>query len=326
VLFDNAGFDTDPFDDASLYPGQKDYIVIDRSSQDFNPWSRYNRWFHRSVLEFSHTFNGTDFDAPDTARAKRPIIEFSANLQLFNHGSVAKQTVDFIDTFTTDVFSTVEGSQGYVVDGEELFQGARVLFVADTDKLANNKIYEVNFINHSTGSAFRSDWNVNSSYRSGETIRFQGQSFTARIDSPSYSLNIISSSAISNRFRILKNLNVKQDMAIAFSGTVFGNVISGQQYFVSSVNNDDSNATEFTISISKRGPVFNLTTGASGLTNMVAATAIHPTATTTWLTSSDRRQISLKEVSDSDPVLGEGVLIKRGKQNNGLMYHFTGQD
>jgi len=34
VLFDNAGFDTDPFDDASLYPGQKDYIVIDRSSQD----------------------------------------------------------------------------------------------------------------------------------------------------------------------------------------------------------------------------------------------------------------------------------------------------
>ena len=326
VLFDNAGFDTDPFDDASLYPGQKDYIVIDRGSQDSNPWSRYNRWFHRSVLEFSHTFNGTDFDAPDTARAKRPIIEFNSNLQLFNHGSVAKQTIDFIDTFTTDVFSTVEGSQGYVVDGEELFQGARVLFVADTDKLANNKIYEVNFINHSTGSAYRADWNVSSSYRSGETVRFQGQSFTARVDSPSYSLNILLSSSISNRFRILKNLNIQQDMAITFSGTVFGNVIPGQQYFVLAVNNDDANATEFTISVSKRGPTFNLTTGAPGLASMSAASATHPTTSTTWAPSPDRRQISLRKVADSDPILGEGVLVKRGKQNNGLMYHFTGQD
>lgn len=325
VLFDNAGFDTDPFDDASLYPGQKDYIVIDRSSQDANPWSRYNRWFHRSVLEFSHAFNGTDFDAPDTARAKRPIIEFSANLQLFNHGSIAKQTVDFIDTFTTDVFSTIEGSQGYVVDGEELFQGARVLFVADTDRMANNKIYEVNFINHSTGSAYRADWSVNSSYRSGETVRFQGQSFTSRIDSPSYLLNIVLSSSLTNRFRVSKNLNIKQDMAIAFSGTVFGNVVPGQQYFVLSVNNDDIDATEFTISVSKRGPTFNLTTGAPGAASMSASVAIHPTTSATWVTSSDRRQISLRKVADSDPILGEGVLIKRGKGNSGLMYHYNGQ-
>jgi hypothetical protein len=34
------------------------------------------------------------------------------------------------------------------LDGEFLYQGARVLFVADTDSLANNKIYQVNFITH----------------------------------------------------------------------------------------------------------------------------------------------------------------------------------
>ena len=148
VLFDNEGFDVEPFDDASAYPSSKDYITISKSSIDANPWSRYNRWFHRSVLEKSHEINQSNFSAAETARAKRPIIEFKPNLQLINHGSIAKTTVDFIDDFTTDIFSVIEGSQGYNIDGENLFQGARVLAIADTDTLANNKIYTVNFIVH----------------------------------------------------------------------------------------------------------------------------------------------------------------------------------
>jgi hypothetical protein len=148
ILFDNGGFDTEPFDDATTYPESKDYVTINRSSRDGNPWSRYNRWFHKSVLELAHKLSNSDFDAPETSRAKRPIIEFQSHLKLFNHGAVAKQPVDFVDTFTTDVFSTIEGSLGYNVDGEELFNGARLLVVADTDSLANNKIYTVNFIRH----------------------------------------------------------------------------------------------------------------------------------------------------------------------------------
>jgi len=148
VLFDNEGFDTDPFDDATAYPSQKDYLTISRDSQDTNPWSRYNRWFHRSVLEYAYTFRGQDFPATESSRAKRPIIEFKPNLQLFNHGSTAKQTVDYVDDFTTDVFSNIEGSTGYNIDGEDLFEGARILVVADTDDLANNKIYYVDFIDH----------------------------------------------------------------------------------------------------------------------------------------------------------------------------------
>ena len=148
ILFDNAGFDTEPFDDAAFFAGKKDYVVINRSSRDSNPWSRYNRWFHRSVLEQAHRISGSDFDSDESRRAKRPIIEFKSNIQLFNHGARAKLAVDYIDDFTTDVFSKIEGSQGYIVDGEQLFQGARVLVVADTDNLANNRIYQVNFINH----------------------------------------------------------------------------------------------------------------------------------------------------------------------------------
>jgi hypothetical protein len=148
VLFDNDGFDTQPFDDAAAYPGVKDYITISKDSQDKNPWSRYNRWFHRSVLEYSYSLRGQDFSADETARAKRPIIEFRPNIKLFNHGAVAKEVVDYIDNFTDDIFSKVEGSTGYNVDGEFLFEGARVLVTADTDTLANNKIYQVTFITH----------------------------------------------------------------------------------------------------------------------------------------------------------------------------------
>jgi len=148
VIFDNEGFDTQPFDNASTYPGEKDYITINKSSIDRNPWSRYNRWFHKDVLEFAFAQNDSSFSANEDSRAKRPIIEFQPDLQLTNHGGTAKDTVDLIDTFTTDVFSIIEGSQGYNIDNISLYAGARILFTADTDSLVKNKIYEVQFIDH----------------------------------------------------------------------------------------------------------------------------------------------------------------------------------
>jgi hypothetical protein len=146
ILFDAEGFDTLPFDDATAYPGSKDYITISRSSKDLNPWSRYNRWFHRSVLEYAYKSRGEDFTANEELRAKRPIIEFLSDLKLANHGINAKKSVDFIDDFTKDVFSIIEGKVGYNVDGEFLFEGARILFVADEDRLVKNKIFKVTFI------------------------------------------------------------------------------------------------------------------------------------------------------------------------------------
>jgi hypothetical protein len=148
VLFDAVGFDQDPFDSATNYPDTKDYIVIRRDSRDLNPWSRYNRWFHRSVLEYAYKSRGVDFVSREESRAKRPIIEFKSNLKLYNHGYFAKETVDFIDDFTDDVFSIIEGSEGFFVDGESLFDGARLLVTGDKDTLSNNRIYVVRFINH----------------------------------------------------------------------------------------------------------------------------------------------------------------------------------
>lgn len=146
ITFDDGGFDTQPFDDASSYPTEKDYITINRASKDKNPWSRYNRWFHRSVIEYAAAKNGISPTISEIDRAKRPIIEFLPNLQLFNHGVISKKSIDYIDDFTADVFSTIEGSAGYNIDGEQLTEGNRVLFTNDPDPFVRNKIFVVKFI------------------------------------------------------------------------------------------------------------------------------------------------------------------------------------
>jgi len=146
VLFDSEGFDRLPFANQSSYAGTKDYIIINRASPDKNPWARYNRWFHKDVIDYAASRNNQPSNIDQSARAKRPIIEFEPGLKLHNSGVFAKKDIDLIDNYTTDVFSIIEGSLGYSVDGVALAEGMRVLFAADTDILVSGKIYEVKFV------------------------------------------------------------------------------------------------------------------------------------------------------------------------------------
>ena len=143
-------FDEDPLDVAITQPITRDYILINRNSPDRNPWSRNNRWFHKSVIESSLLANNLPIDIDESTRAIRPIIEFESGLKLFNHGAKAKAQVDLVDTYTKDVFSTIEGSIGYNVDGVDLAHGMRVLFTADTDILVSGRIYKVRVHTHNS--------------------------------------------------------------------------------------------------------------------------------------------------------------------------------
>ena len=146
IPFDTDKFDELPFADSKAYAETKDYITINRASKDRNPWSRYNCWYHKDVVLESEKYNGLPETLDETTRAKRPIIEFEAGLKLNNAGVFAKDDVDLVDNFTKDVFSTIEGTAGYNIDGIDLADGMRVLFTADTDVLVNGKIYKVKFI------------------------------------------------------------------------------------------------------------------------------------------------------------------------------------
>lgn len=148
IEFDAEGFDTQGFDINAGYAGTKDYITINRGSQDLNPWSRYNRWVHREVIENSAFYNDLVPSINQASRATRPIIEFNSDLQLWHFGSVAKKSIDVIDLYTTDAFSKVEGSLGYIIDGIPLIAGMRVLFAADTDRTVSGRIFKVANVTH----------------------------------------------------------------------------------------------------------------------------------------------------------------------------------
>ena len=146
TLTDTAVLQTPENYAADGVPVDKDYITIKRSSLDHNAWSRYNRWFHRSVIEKAAQVNGTATVLDETDRAKRPIIEFDSGLSLYNSGTVAKNPVDLFDTTTRDAFSQVSGQFGYICDETAITDGMRIIFSADTDPLVRSKIYVANFV------------------------------------------------------------------------------------------------------------------------------------------------------------------------------------
>ena len=151
IPFDTDEFDNLPFANANSYAASKDYLVINRASQDKNSWSRYNRWFHKNIIETSYIENQLPIDIDEDARAKRPIIEFEAGLKLYNFGTEAKVDVDLVDVFTTDIFSKIEGQVGYNIDGIDVADNMRILFAADTDILVKGRIYKVQFVTVGAG-------------------------------------------------------------------------------------------------------------------------------------------------------------------------------
>ena len=147
VNFDQSGFDQFAYNNISYAALDKEYITINRSSLDRNAWSRYNRWFHKDIIETTARILGKQPIFDQTQRAIRPIIEFEPNLRLFNFGNRSKKNIDLFDDFTKDVFSIVEGSLGYNVDGQSLINGHRVIFTADTDPKVKNKVFRVEYLN-----------------------------------------------------------------------------------------------------------------------------------------------------------------------------------
>lgn len=122
IPYDSLPYDIGNYDSALYIPLNQDYITIARNSNNLNPWSRSNRWFHIQVIQDTATY----LNNPDILttygnannKAKRPIIEFYPNLKLFNSGTIAKSAVDFVDNRTTNPFVSVAGQATYYPDIE----------------------------------------------------------------------------------------------------------------------------------------------------------------------------------------------------------------
>lgn len=129
----------------------KDHIVIQRGASDGNDWSTKNRWFHKSLL------TNYNKDNIKSAQAKRPIVEFVRDIQLFNFGSTKRKPVHLVSHSAPDFLNAVNGliSSTKRIDGVILNRewieangtdGAiRVLVINDDDSRITNRIYKVTF-------------------------------------------------------------------------------------------------------------------------------------------------------------------------------------
>jgi len=110
-----------------------DYMTITRGSYNNNPWSRTNKWYHSDVIYQVQKYLNLEIVSE---RAKRPIIQFNTDLELFKFG------VKFVST-VTDV-SSISFSSLYGINitqsGEPNINGNSVL-EGNTYVFENNETY-----------------------------------------------------------------------------------------------------------------------------------------------------------------------------------------
>jgi len=92
-VIQNTNWDTLTWD-VQPQPGNCDYITIERGAIDRNAWSRTNKWVHIDAINATVAATGIAFPTNAT-RALRPIIQFSADLFLYNSGTQFRADVTF---------------------------------------------------------------------------------------------------------------------------------------------------------------------------------------------------------------------------------------
>ena len=114
---------------------KKDYIVIEHGTTTGTAWSRVNHWFSEdNFLDAGDTLPAKKY------RAKRPILEFSKDLELYNHsgtykGKVTVSSVNFNKT-------AIVGQSNVTVDTRLLVNGDTIVFPNESNT-NKNKIYTV---------------------------------------------------------------------------------------------------------------------------------------------------------------------------------------
>jgi hypothetical protein len=94
IPYDSTSYDSTPYDAALNAPEVTDYLTINRASRDLNAWTRSNRWFHTDVIQATAVYNNQIAVLDNEYRARRPIIEFRANLDLYNFGTQGQKIKD----------------------------------------------------------------------------------------------------------------------------------------------------------------------------------------------------------------------------------------
>ena len=125
------------------------------------------------------------------------------------------------------------------------------------------------------GILYQSDWANTTSYKIGEVIRLGGYTYLAIQDSPSTAFTVTAVDGATDYWTTSSTTGMVANMSIRFTGTTFGNVFTTGRYYVKGI----ISSTQFTISTSPGGAIFNTTTASGSMTATVSA---EPPNTTYW--------------------------------------------
>lgn len=117
---------------------EPDYFVMERGAIDGNAWSLRNRWFHRSVVSRLTVDKTRTFK-----QAKKPIICFNKDIQLYEHGTYNR---GYVDLLVPAKKSSIHGLAPQPIQGVVLEDGMTILLTGDPNEENNNKIYQISGI------------------------------------------------------------------------------------------------------------------------------------------------------------------------------------
>jgi hypothetical protein len=162
-----------------------DYLTINRSAPDLNLWSRSNLWVHKDTVNAIISALSLENTPQSFIAANRPIIEFIP-LVLFDQGRIGLSPVTYVDFYTPNAFSIVQGAASFSYNGTSLKSGDSVIFAGDKNSNVRATLYTVNFIDpnntnnfviHLSPSQVAVENNCTLVTSSNETIIFDGSNW-----------------------------------------------------------------------------------------------------------------------------------------------------
>lgn len=143
--WDTVDYDTTPWDGTAAFEEydisttsersdlvlNKSYIVMERWASDKNPWARSNKWFSIHALRIATSFNDLELEAylNTRTRANRPIVEFYADIELYDFCKTFVETVDYVISLD-QVTEMLSGVEEFFVDSENAVQNGDIVLVA----------------------------------------------------------------------------------------------------------------------------------------------------------------------------------------------------
>lgn len=112
----------------------KSYVVMERWAQDINPWARSNKWYSVHALREMAAFTGLELEAylNDKTRARRPVLQYRANLELYNTCKNYAGNVNYVISIE-QVSELLSGVPEFFVDDDNALSDGDIVLVARDD-------------------------------------------------------------------------------------------------------------------------------------------------------------------------------------------------